>query len=507
MIEERRQELKQLLEAATTKENLKIRYVHGQGMIYEYELSFPIDEYRDYLQERWASYSAEPLGFSSSVKPHIVNQSIKSALRDFIREELDPFIEGDNFHFDSYAIEGDNFHFDSYAIEGSDADGFRLEVLRGGVRVLDVCLDHLLKIAIVCGVDEAVSVFETYSCIEGSQGYFQSVAALEGIRLEADIQVCRGVRLITVPDTSSGPVPAWLLQHMPSVSFFLNRESEFSARGKTLLVIDRPVFSIFHKRSQDMFDDGSPIGDLPFQFNLEGEKFTNSEAVKSFEKLFCQALSLACNSAVQSSGGGWLFPEEKFFHPGNGGVSLGRSRGQFGDATFGKPTKVGVTEVDEAKYLYCILDGNADIREKLRIPIDRWRKSKTPRNPIDKIIDLGIAFEALYLSNISEPIELAFRLRLHAAWNLREDEEDRKDLMKEIQEIYAWRSSVVHTGKLPRKEVSRTKKRSFTPAEVNQFIERAQDLCQESIIKIIKAKKFPDWNSLILGGEEEQASS
>ena len=489
MTEERRQELKQLLEAATTKENLKIRYVHGQGMIYGYKLSFPIDKYRDYLQDRWASYSAEPLGFSSSVKPHIVNQSIKSGLQDFIREELAPFIEEDSVYFNTYAI------------EGSDADGFRLEGLRGGVYMLDVCLYHLLKIAIVCGVDEAVSVFETYGCIEGSQGYFQSVAALEGIRLEADIQVRVGVRLITAPNPASGPIPAWLLRHIPSVSFFLNSESEFSARGKTLLVIDRPAFSIFHKCSQDMFDDGSPIGDLPFQFNLEGEKFTNSEAVKSFEKLFCQALSLACNSAVQSSGDGWLFPEEKFFHPGNGGVSLSRSRGQFGDATFGKPTKVGVTEVDEAKYLYCILDGNADIREKLRIPIDRWRKSKTPRNPIDKIIDLGIAFEALYLSNISEPIELAFRLRLHAAWNLREDEEDRKDLMKEIQEIYAWRSSVVYTGKLP------NKKTPFTPEEVNQFIEKAQDLCRESIIKIIKAKKFPDWNSLILGGEEEQAGS
>ena len=491
MTEERRQELKQLLEAATTKENLKIRYVHGQGMIYGYELSFPIDKYRDYLQGRWASYSAEPSGFASSVKPHIVNEATKLKLLDFIREEWAPFIEGNHVHRASYAI------------EGSHVDGFRLEDIRSGGLILDACLEHLLKIVIVCGSEEAVSVFDRYSCTEGSQGYFQHVVSLEGIRVETDIPVRRGVRLITVPDTSSGPVPAWLLRHMPSVSFFLNRESEFSARGKTLLVIDRPVFSIFHKRSQDMFDDGSPIGDLLFQFNLEGEKFTNSEAVKSFEKLFCQALSLACNSAVQSSGDGWLFPEEKFFHPGNGGVSLSRSRGQFGDATFGKPTKVGVTEVDEAKYLYCILDGNADIREKLRIPIDRWRKSKTPRNPIDKIIDLGIAFEALYLSNISEPIELAFRLRLHAAWNLREDEEDRKDLMKEIQEIYAWRSSVVHTGKLPNKK----KKTPFTPEEVNQFIEKAQDLCRESIIKIIKAKKFPDWNSLILGGEEEQAGS
>ena len=29
----------------------------------------------------------------------------------------------------------------------------------------------------------------------------------------------------------------------------------------------------------------------------------------------------------------------------------------------------------------------------------------------------------------------------------------------------------------------------------------------ESIKKILEDGKFPDWNSLILGGEEEQASS
>lgn len=495
MTEKRKQELKQLLEAATTKENLKIRYVHGQGKIYGYELSFPIDEYRDYLQGRWAIYSAEPLGFSPDVNPHIINQSIKSALQDFIRAELAPFIEEDSVYFNSYAI------------EGSDADGFRLEGLRGGVLMLDVCLYHLLKIALVCGVDEAVSFFETYSSIEGSQGYFQSVAALEGIRLEADIKVRKGVRLIAVPHTSSGPVPAWLQRHMPSVVFFLNREPEYSARGKTLLVIDRPAFSIFHKPSQNMFDDELPIDELPYQFNLAGEKFTNGEAVRSFEKLFCQALSLACNSAVQISGDGWLLAEEKFFHPYNGGVSLSRSRGQFGDTTFGESTQVGETEINEAKYLYCILDRNPDIREKLQIPIDRWMKSKTPRNPIDKIIDLGIAFEALYLSDIGEPIELAFRLRLHAAWHLREDEQDRRDLMKEIQEIYNWRSAVVHNGKLPKKRISKNNTRPYTADEVDEFIKNTQDLCRESIKKIIMDGQFPDWYSLILNGELEQASS
>ena len=75
--------------------------------------------------------------------------------------------------------------------------------------------------------------------------------------------------------------------------------------------------------------------------------------------------------------------------------------------------------------------------------------------------------------------------------------------MKEFQEIYDWRSTIVHTGKLPNK----TKKTPFTPQEVKQFVERAQDLCRESILKILKDGKFPKWSSLILGGEEEQASS
>ena len=228
---------------------------------YEYEL-LPVDEYRKYLQERWASYSAEPLGFSSSVKPHIVSETTTSKLLDFIRKELAPFINEEN-----------SVCFKSYGIEGNHVDGFRLEGGKGGHRMLDVCLYHLLKIAIVCGVEEAVSVFERFSCTEGSQGYFQHVASLEGIRLESEIPVFQGVRLVTMPDSSSGPVPARLLRHMDSFLFFLMREEEYSARGKTLLIIDRPVFSICYKRSQEMCNGRPRIDALPYQFDLDGEKF------------------------------------------------------------------------------------------------------------------------------------------------------------------------------------------------------------------------------------------
>ena len=140
---------------------------------------------------------------------------------------------------------------------------------------------------------------------------------------------------------------------------------------------------------------------------------------------------------------------------------------------------------------------DSSVRDKLEIPIDRWIKSNTYQEPIDKIIDLGIAFEALYLSDIDQTTELSFRLRLHAAWYLRENEKERKDLMKEFQEIYAWRSSVVHTGNLPNKK----KKRPYTEEEVAAFIQNAQDRCRESIKKIIEDGEFPKWDSLILGSK------
>ena len=483
MTEERKQELRQLLEEATAKENLEIRYEHARGYIYGYELRLPVDEYRKYLQERWASYSAEPLGFSSSVKPHIVSETTTSKLLGFIRKELAPLIDEEN-----------SVYFKSYGIEGNHVDGFRLKGGKGGNRMLDVCLYHLLKIAIVCGVEEAVSVFERFSCTEGSQGYFQHVASLEGISLESEIPVFQGVRLVTMPDSSSGPVPARLLRHMDSFLFFLMRE-EYSARGKTLLIIDRPVFSICYKRSQEMCNGRPRIDALPYQFDLDGEKFTNSEAVKSFEKLFCQALSLACNSAVQISGTGWLFAEEKFFHPGNGGVLLSRSRG-----LYRRPIEVGETEINEAKCLYKILDRKSDIREKLRIPIDRWIQSKVGRDPVDQMIDLGIALEALCVPDGGG--DLTYKFSIRAARHLGKNKEDRDKLLTKFKQIYNCRSSAVHSGQL--EETVKFGKRRIP---VSDFIEKAQDLCRKSIKKILEDGEFPDWDSLILGGEEEQAGS
>ena len=479
MTEERKQELAELLDEAMG--SLQVRYEHGQGMIYGYELALPIDEYRKYLQERWTVYSVEPAWFFFNVRPYIVSESIKSRLLNFLRDELAPFIEENSM----YSV--------SCAIEGNHSDGFRLKAVRGGVLMLDGCLNHVLKIAVVCGVEEAVSIFDRFSCIKGSHGYFRHVAALEGIRLEVDIKVCKGVRLITVPDPGSGSVPAGLLRHMPS--FLRIEEDRYSARGKTLLIIDRPAFSIFYKGSQESLGDGDPIDDLPYQFDLDDEKFTNSEAIRSFEALFCQALSLACNSAVQISGTGWLLAEGKFFHPGNGGVRLSRSPGPFGGSI-----EVGEAEINEAKCLYKILDKKPDVKEKLRIPIDRWRQSKVGREPVDKMIDLGIALEALYVPERGG--DLTYKFSIRAARHLGKNQKCREELLEKFKQIYNCRSDAVHSGKL-----DKPRKFGKESIPVSDFIDRAQDLCRKSIKKILEDGYIPDWDSLLLGGEGEQASS
>ena len=265
-----------------------------------------------------------------------------------------------------------------------------------------------------------------------------------------------------------------------------NRSANFFC-NKVLLITDHLISPVFH----------SPLQETTIRKHLFYNFRVNVN--DGFENI-CQVLSLACNSAVQISVKWPFWPEDELFYlspPGPGPPQLSVPSGLFANRA-----EVGETEINEAKCLYKILDKKPDLKGKLRIPINRWIKSKTPEEPIDKIIDLGIAFEALYVSDGGSG-EIRFKFSIRAAWYLGKNEKCRKTLMKEFQEIYDWRSTIVHTGKLPNK----TKKTPFTPQEVKQFIERAQDLCRESILKILKDGKFPKWSSLILGGEEEQASS
>ena len=163
----------------------------------------------------------------------------------------------------------------------------------------------------------------------------------------------------------------------------------------------------------------------------------------------------------------------------------------------GNPPELDKADIEKAKCLYKrLINLDTKDKEKLQIAIDRWVESKTERSYLDKIIDLGIAFESLYVSDSSG--EITFKFSVRAAWHLGKNKEHRNELLTKFKQIYNCRSKAVHSG-----DLDPTVKFGEERIPISEFIEKAQDLCRESIIKIMKKGRFPNWDSLILDGEAE----
>ena len=468
MTDERKQELIQLLREAM--ENLEIVPYGGfQG------LSITPVQYKSHLQQAWSSYSESSLWIVQHFTVDI-SEETKSKLLEFIKVELDPFIHEDKIL--SAAIFAFNRVLGGSRHKSSATDGEHLNQL----------LEQLLKIAIFRGIESAASDLER--CTKEIDGSFQAIILLTGITLEAEIQIFDGFRLIPLPNSTRELPRCWGGLLNPNRAFF----------RKTLLVIDYSVFPIFHNpvlpaTTENKWQDKWDMQEDRFRFEVKNREFSILNEV-DFHKKICQALSLACNSAVQVDTVWDYIAEDELFN-------INKSR--YSVSSIHPPSavsvKIGKTEIEDTRHLYeKLVDPNSNVAEKLQIPIDRWIKSKTSQTPEDKIIDLVIALEALYLSDSDGNSELSFQLRLRAAWHLGRGQAHREELMKDFSKIYDWRSKVVHTGKLPKK----TRGTSFTWQEIAEFTEKVQDLCRDSIMKILADGIFPDrndWNDLILGEE------
>ena len=487
MTEKGKVELNQLLNEALEELQIGVRSkvnslllsptVDSDSSVFEVyfgNASLPLSQVklRDYLQQRWGSYGIDSSSDIMDLQFYIANEATKSKLLEFIRRELEPFIdeEKDNSPYST-----------SYAITG-EKDGFRLHTIRSGVLGLPYLLEHLLKIAVTYGVEKAVSIFDEGSSVKGKRGFYQDIVSLEGIVVEEEIQVCEGVKLVPFPQSATSEFESYF----PGSSIRNSRFARQTNMGKTLLIIDCPLLSIFQKTYEDSFDE-MLIDDLPFPIETDNIKFSNPDEVDSFREFFCQALSLACNSPVQIALKWWFLAEDDLFHPFPGG---GMS---YSPQLFRDSVKAGQSEIDKAKRIFDdFAKLNSDDKEKLLIAVERWIKSKTSRADTDRMIDLGVALESLYVPDSMS--ESTFKLGVRAAWHLREDPAKRKDMKKKFGEIYDWRSKAVHTGKLPKKT------KNLSQEEINEFIGTAQDYCRHSILKILKEGKFPaNWDDLIFG--------
>ena len=482
MTEATKQQLRRLLAEAMGK--LIVLYEHRPSPI-------PVKVYRRYLQERWRYYGVDFLSFSFSTRFWLVI-SENSKEFDLINRntELINFIESELavFFNQGYIPTG------SYIVESGFTDGTCLFCPQFQSNQSHHILQRLLEIAIVHGIEEAVLAFDRSSCSEGVHGIFQYVSLVEGIRVEADLQIFEGVRLVPLPSLKTTTTAEEVVQYLPGFPANAFSDQAASFFGKALLVIDCPGFSLFHKTPRKPFESGMKTVDLPFQVEEHDFILSNRQEINDFIGSYFKVLCLVCNSPVQIDPLGWFLKDDKSIHYHNGTI---RTRYPFLErGPFRSSTEAGRSEIDKAMNLYNLLiNSDSNIGEKLQIPINRWIRSTTSKTFEDKIIDLAIALESLYLLDRDAESELSFQLRLRASWFLGKDKTRRQALMKDFSNIYDWRSKVVHTGKLPKK----TKKTPFTQREIEEFVENTQDLCRDSIMKILEEGECPDWNNLILG--------
>ena len=482
MIEERKEELRQLLNEAM--KNLEIRNPFGQGNI-----SYSKVDYKNILNQRLTFYGIGIDHLHNSVylqyQPEIENEKTKTKILEFIKKELNQFIQNDEI---GYTL---------YNVDGCSTNGFHLSKPRSSRIQLSDLLKYLLKVTIAYGVDKAVLAFDEDCRLKGKYRNYQSITSLEGITIETEIQICRGIRLEPIPR---------------DIAFQLNyknsRRNHHRHRdvGQTLLIIERLMYFVFHKPKEKPFNEGH-IVNLPFQVEENEIELSSDGIVGDFRETFCQALSLACNTMVMFDYF-WDYSAADAFRSILGDYKV------YYSGPIGKSVKASQSEIEEAKRLYKILEifdqepidrEEKKAKGKFQIAIERWRKSKTYQNSEDQLIDLVIALEALYLPDKGES---TFKLAVRVSWHLAKGREDREKRLAEFKELYKRRSDVVHGGELKRNV--RIREESIS---IFDFITRTQSLCQQSIIKILKTYsedgKFPDndyWDSSILGEDHSSAS-
>jgi len=108
------------------------------------------------------------------------------------------------------------------------------------------------------------------------------------------------------------------------------------------------------------------------------------------------------------------------------------------------------TQCSDAKALHlAFLKLNTSRKELLRLAMQRLNRAMRRRFSVDAAIDLGIALEALFLSDMDEERgEPTFRLRIRAARYLGSTKPDRDALFRLVGDLYGARSSAVHTGRV-----------------------------------------------------------
>ena len=409
-------------------------------------------DYRRMVQRYRAVYDPTLRLHTFTFDIEIEDAKVKQPILNLLRTELAKFLREDRVYAATYAIHGG---------------------LGSGSSTEDI-LKSLLKAAIVNGPQAAAKAFYD----ESASGYlpYREYFLLSGIKVEKEVQVCDGISLVPLPNST---------QHLPGFLSDLFRVDSSDFLSKTLLTVDMSVSPLLHRPEQDYTIQSGP--DRHFNIAVRSADHPDFDLGKFF-----LALTLVGENPVFTAIRWTYLSDDSIFD-----LRISPGSGYSHDTRRASTTVFSEAQVREAVNLFGKITALPQgVYKRLQIPIDRWVKSKTHQGYVDRMIDLGIALESFYLCGIRD--ELSFRLRLRAALYLGDGIQQRTQLKKEVRQIYDIRSEAVHEGTVP--EQVRVEGQTV---RMSEFLERSQELFKRSLLKVIENGRLPDWDSIELGGEEE----
>ena len=404
-----------------------------------------------------AALTAQPVIAEDEMEP----------LMCYLRANLQEYITGDEIglRFSTLGSGGRRIYTDwtSYSQDNHD---------------IPTLAKSVLSAAGYLGAERAAELIQEWK--DGKPRQSKSYTTLVGVHVDAPVEIIPGVSLRQLP---------MLETELPNTTPDRKYQKTRDILGRTALVVDVATSSVFFKPPQKREDTPDAKVSTPFGH-------------QRIEQL-ATALSLVCNNHVARAWGWYDLLETKAFEGTEPFMALQNSPKYWSrSGTYTTTDRDGntvlhwmndqppdATPPEQIRKAWEILPDLVNLmsqHQRFKIAVERWVKASDPdATPADRMIDLRVALEALYIT--SDNRELGFRLSLTGANHLGEDLEERKSIKKALNDFYGQSSRAIH-GTAPDK----------MRAKATAITDKAANLCRKGILKVVDAKARPDWDEILL---------
>ena len=327
----------------------------------------------------------------------------------------------------------------------------------------------VLSAAVLMGPGRTVALLRSWA--NGEPIRYTRYTVLSGFRMEGDKQrfpVEEGLTIQSLPKSQDqllalGAPEIWAGSPLSTMSPTLGGPDIYGAPVMVMEMAGGPVFS----SADDKSLDNSSVASGAFGFNDPS----------------LQGLTLACDSPVSPTCAWSRFAADvQSFVPWvrstpNGVVLFGGGGRMFAPAPV-LTYETFARAIDLARSIFA-----HGLGHKTRTALDRWTKS-LQGDITDRFIDLRIALEALYAPDGGSG-EVSYRLQTRCARHMAKSFDDRKAIVSDIKDFYGTASRFAHG------DLGSSAGKSPEPKHQRQ-LERAQEICRDALIKIVKENKGQD---------------